>query len=167
MKTKKQKQSWGALAKGLRVSRRSLLDWRKLPGAPSTPSLAAWQTFVEENALGIAPNKLSPGRERLMQDNLDKRNHLLDLEIAEKEKRMVLVKEVDDFLFRTALLMKSILQTKLENELPPRLIGKSPAEMSIEGRAIVDEICTIFSSGEPETWNAKLQELNAARKATT
>jgi len=154
MKTKKT-ASWAALAKRLSVSRRSLLNWRRHPGAPSTPDFAAWEEFVLENSLGIAPNKLSPARAKLLEENLRKKNRLLDLQIAAQENKLVSVEAINDFLHKVAFTQKTVFYAMLENDLPPRLAGKTAPEMSIIGRETADRLCEIFST-ELDQWLSML-----------
>jgi hypothetical protein len=164
MKTKKQ-AGWGALARGLEVSRRSLLNWRRLPGAPETPDLKPWRTFVEENSLGIAPNRITPARARLMEENLSKRNHLLDLEIAKQENRMIEAAAVNEFLGRVGATQKTVFYAMLEGELPPRLVGKTQPEMTIIGRETADKLCDIFST-ELDRWLSALPKPKAVKPCT-
>jgi hypothetical protein len=161
MKIKKT-ASWAALAKRLSISRRALFDWRKHPGAPSTPDLAEWEEYVEENSLGIAPNKLSPARAKLLEENLRKKNHLLDLEIAKQENRMIDAAAVNDFLHKVAFTQKTVFYSMLEGELPPRLVGKDQAEMSIIGRETADKLCDIFST-ELDQWLSQLPTPKTAK----
>jgi hypothetical protein len=157
MKTKPfKKLSWGALAERLGVSRRSLGNWRKLPGAPGTCQLAPWRKFVEENSLGIAPNKITPDRARLMEENLVKRNRLLGLEIAKQEGKLVRTADVDQMLLRIASLQKIVLYQKLEREMPVRTDGKDTGEKLLIGRSIADELCEIFSQ-EADRWAAAVK----------
>ena len=154
MKTKKQ-TSWSELAERLKVNRRTLSRWKHLPGAPSTPDPEKWEEYVEENSLGIAPNKLSPARAKLLEENLRKKNHLLDLQIAEKENRMIDAAAVNDFLHKVAFTQKTVFYAMLEGELPPRLVGKDQAEMSVAGREMADRLCEIFSQ-ELDQWISML-----------
>ena len=154
MRTKK-RPNWGHLAQHLGVVPRTLSRWKHLPGCPATPDVEAWRKFVEENSLGIAPNKLSPARAKLLEENLRKKNHLLDLQIAEKENRMIDAAAVNDFLHKVAFTQKTVFYAMLEGELPPRLVGKDQAEMSVAGREMADRLCDIFSQ-ELDQWISML-----------
>jgi hypothetical protein len=156
MRTKK-RPNWGHLAQRLGVTPRTLSRWKHLPGCPATPDVEAWQRFVEENSLGISPNKITPGRARLMEENLVKRNRLLDLEISKQERRVIERAAVDELLLHVASLQKVVLGQKLEREMPARTEGKSAAERVLIGRAILDEICGIFSSRATQ-WREALDD---------
>ena len=156
MRTKK-RPNWGHLAQHLGVVPRTLSRWKHLPGCPATPDVEAWRKFVEENSLGISPTKISPGRARLMEENLVKRNRLLDLEIAKQERRVIERAAVDELLLHVASLQKVVLAQKLEREMPVRTEGKSAAEKVLIGRAILDEICGIFSSRATQ-WREALDD---------
>ena len=156
MKPKKQVR-WGGLAERLKVSRRSLSRWKRLPGCPPVPDFKAWQEFIETNALNVSPTKISPGRVLLLEQNLAKRNHLLDLEIAKQERRTIERATVDELLLHIASLQKVVLSQKLEREMPVRCEGKTAAERVLIGRAILDECCGIFSS-RAATWREALDD---------
>lgn len=153
----KKQPDWGHLADQLKVSRRTLFNWRRLPGAPEATNLAVWQKYVEENSLNISPTKISPGRARLMEENLVKRNRLLDLEISKQERRVIERATVDELLLHVASLQKVVLAQKLEREMPARTEGKSAAERVLIGRAILDEVCGIFSSRATQ-WREALDD---------
>ena len=138
---------WPLLAKQCGISRQSLLVWRKLPGAPQTPDKAAWLAFIDENDLGQVGNRVSKDREELMRENLAKRNRLLDMEIAVKNRTMVDRASVDAMLLHVATMQKAVLFPALERELPAKAEGRPAAEISVLGREIGDRICAIFSSG--------------------
>jgi hypothetical protein len=154
--------SWVGLARHIGVGRRSLLDWRKRPGAPAEPDLAAWEEFIQDCGLGIASTRLSPEREKLLQENLRKKNHLLALQIAEKENRMVSTEAINEFLGRVATTQRAVFYGMLENDLPPRLAGKTAPEMSIIGRQTADKLCDIFST-ELDQWLSMLPPVKPAK----
>ncbi len=144
-------ETWPKLAIRLRVNRTTIWEWRKLEGAPQTANYKAWQEFIAQRELGLASNKTSRGREELLKENLVKKNRLLDLDIANKERKSVDRSEVDALLLHVATLQKTVLFPALENELPAKAEGKSAAEIRVLGREIGDRICDIFSSAI-EAW---------------
>ena len=157
--------SWAALAKRLSVSRRSLLDWRRKPGAPPTPDVEAWEEFVEANSLGIASTRLSPEREKLMCQMLRAKTHGIELQNAERENRMIEVSAINEFLLHVGTLLKTVWYRELENDLPPRLAGKTAPEMSIIGRETADRLCDIFST-ELDQWISMLPPPKTAKPGT-
>lgn len=155
MSKKKKQDSWANLAQRLHVSRVSLTAWRKMPGAPATPDFDLWKDFVAENSLGIAGNRIGGQRETHLAAAVEKRNRLLDLEIAEKEGRMADRNQVNEMLTRVATLQKTILYAKLERELPAKAVGRTADEIARLGREFADELADIFARGIEEWRDAK------------
>ena len=77
-----QHEAWSELARQLKVSRQALLAWRRLEGAPEGAELGAWQKFVAEKSLGVAPNRVTRGRDELLRAKTEREIKLLDLKIA-------------------------------------------------------------------------------------
>ena len=146
-------QTWDQLAKALGVSVVSVNGWRNLPGAPADKDLGAWQAFQAENELGIAGNKGSASREELLKANIEKRNKLLDLQIAKEERTVVDRTVVDEMLLRLGSLQKTVLYQKLEKELPAKAAahGAAVEPMQILGREIADGLCELFGQ-EMDRW---------------
>ena len=126
-------------------------DWRKLPGAPQTASIEAWQAFIADNELGTVGNRVSGDREELLKDKLTKEIRLLALKIAREEKTSVDRAEVDALLLHIATMQKTVLYPALERELPAKAEGRTAAEVSLIGREIGDRLCAIFAS-QIESW---------------
>lgn len=145
--------TWGKLAIRLGVSVQSIKNWRKREGAPETPDLEAWQAFVDEHELGVVGNRVDKGREELLKENLIKKNRLLDLEIAVKEKRSIDRQLVDALLLRLGSLQKTVLFQRLEKEMPVKAAvhGAPVAAMQALGRETADAICEIFNQ-EMDKW---------------
>jgi hypothetical protein len=53
-------------------------------------------------------------------------------------------KDVDSWMIAAAEKLKSLLALKLKNELPPKLVGLQPDEISAKMDPIILEICKIF-----------------------
>ncbi len=145
------KATWGLLAKSLRVSRTAIDAWKKLPSAPSEPDPKAWKAFVTENGLGVVGNRLGRRREVLLEDSVSKKNRLLDIEIANKERRTVDREEVNKLLLHVGSQQKAVLFAALEREMPGKVVGRTASEISAEGRKLALRLCTIFTR-EVETW---------------
>ena len=133
--------TWGKLAIKLGVSTRTLQDWRKLGDAPDRPDLERWAAYIELMDLGSAGNRVSATREQLLKENLEKKNRLLDLQIAKEERTVVDREEVNSLFLHITTLAKTILYPAMERELPPRAEGRSATEISLIGREIADRIC--------------------------
>jgi hypothetical protein len=95
--------------------------------------------------------------EELKQGKLERENKKLDLELDRLGKKMVLIKEVDQLHLHIGSLQKAILIAKLEREMPVRTEGKTAPEKVLIGRAIVDELCDIFSQ-RIDQWKETLDE---------
>jgi hypothetical protein len=145
------KDTWAKLAIRLRVSRTAIHDWRQLPGAPQEPDPEKWKEFVQANGLGQAGNQTSGQREELLTIAVEKRNRLLDLQIAREERKSVDRGEVDAMLLNVASLQKTVLYPALERELPAKAEGKTAVEIAVIGREIADRICETLS-GAVESW---------------
>ena len=150
------KDTWPKLAIRLRVSRTSIDTWRKMPDAPEVPDYERWKAFVEMNELGRPGNKPNLGREELLKENLVKKNRLLDLEIAVKEKQSIDRNLVNGLLLRLGSLQKTVLFQKLEKEMPAKAAahGAPVAEMQILGRETADALCELFTQ-EMDKWGAE------------
>lgn len=140
------KPTWSKLSNRLRVSAKTVDLWKRLPGAPAEPDYEQWKAFVKERGLGVVGNRVGKSRESLLTENLVKKNRLLDLEIANKERKSVDRGEVDSLLLHVAAMQKTVLFPALERELPPRAEGKTAAEIAILGREIGDRLCDVFTA---------------------
>jgi hypothetical protein len=150
MQNRKTKQTWSAVAQALNVSRRTILDWRKLSGAPAEPSIEAWQAYREET--GLAPGKVSAEREKLLCDFLREKIRDLEGRNAEREHRTVGVEAVNTLFAHVVSLQKALLYRELGTELPPRMAGLGQPEMGLEGRKTAGRICLIMQEMEVP-WN--------------
>ncbi len=70
------------LSIALRISRRQLTEWNKLPGAPKTKLLSEWQAFIKENGLGFSDNKASHDREYWLTEKAQREVQKLDIQLA-------------------------------------------------------------------------------------
>lgn len=142
------KDTWAKLAIRLRVSRTSILAWRGLPDAPEVPDYERWKAFVALMELGSGVgNKVTKGREDLLKENLVKKNRLLDLEIEQKERKLVDRSQVNQMLLRVASLQKTVAFQKLEHEMPAKAVafGAPVEEMRKLGREAAEALCEIFA----------------------
>ena len=144
---KSEKPTWTELSQRLRFSQTSITEWRKLPGAPQEPIYEEWTVFIEDNDLGGQGRKSSEARENFLTARVQKQNRLLDIEIAKKERALVDRAAVDGMLLQVSSLAKTVLYQKMERELPAKLVGLTPPEMSIKMREAADEISEIIANG--------------------
>ena len=150
-KEKQNRPTWVHLAKRLRVSTNAISEWRKLPGAPDEPVLASWKPFIAENQLGVVGNRVAPRREALLESSVEKKNRLLDLEIARKEGRMVDRSSVDALHHAVFTRQKAVLFAALESEYPGKVVGRTASEIRMLGRQLAERICDVFSR-DVEQW---------------
>ena len=148
------------LADSLGCSRASLYIWLKMEGAPSTSNtkrhdIDAWEKFI--NSRGLKPvegDELNRGR--LQAENLQRKNALLEIEIDEKLGKLIPVVEVETEVTRMVHQFKSLIYTKLENELPPILEGMKAADIQIKQREAIAEAFAIL---EEDKWrNQRLKQ---------
>ena len=132
----------------------SLTKWRNLPGAPQKADLVAWQVFVEENGLGMLGRKPSKEREDELTKRVRNQNRLLEIEIAQKENKLVERDGVNALMFQICHFAKITMFQKLENELPAKAAGLLPEEIRMVARGIGDEICDLMRVGFGE-WQRK------------
>lgn len=139
----------------MQVSTTAILAWRKLAGAPTVPDYDQWVAFRDEQELGIVGNRVDKGREELLKENLVKKNRLLDLEIAEKERKSVDRNAVNQMLLRMGSLIKTVSFQRLEHEMPAKALGMgAPVEdMRRLGRETAEALCEVFAQ-EMDKWGA-------------
>jgi len=76
---------------------------------------------------------------------------LLDIKIANEEKKTVSRSDVGKMLLRVSTLQRGRLYAALEREYPGKVVGRTAAEISSIGRALADELCDVFKA-EEESW---------------
>ena len=122
----------------LGISTFSFYDWRRkyrdFPGPRedgrySIDELQLWRDNHPEKGQG-AGNKVTGRREELMCENLEKRNQLLDRQIAESERRLVNADAVIELLTRERTLALESLRKRMLSELPAELAGKQPSKIA-------------------------------------
>ena len=146
--------TWTELGKQLGVTRQTVYEWKKLPGAPTTPDVTQWKAFAAENQLGLVGNRVGKGRESLLEEKLVEEIKLLRIRNAKENRTVVDREAVDAMLLRVGSLMKPVLYHKLERELPPKAAGRAADEIAMLGREMADDICDIFRQGLEE-WKAE------------
>jgi len=151
---KADKLTWIALAEKLDVTSQSVVNWRKMPGAPTDTNLESWLAFVRDNSLGIAGNRVTKDREALLIEKLETEIALNRAKLAKEERTVVDRDAVDAFLLHVATLQKTILYQRLVRELGPKGEGKTAQELSVFGQAVADELATIFSNSI-EQWKSQ------------
>lgn len=141
------------LARALGVSRRTLSNWRKLPGAPTpasngTHNVTAWRDFVRANNL-----KGSESMEGVNCDSLKARKLLAEVEdrelrVAIKKGEYVKLSDVRQTWLSVVGQAVTLLRSKFENELPPILSGLDAQAIRDEACKAVDEVCQLLHEGQ-------------------
>lgn len=138
----------------LGISRPTLYKWREMEGSPtpgsdSSWSVLEWRTFMQEHDLGKASTGGGAGGDI----ELKARKLLVEVEtkevkLAVLKKLSIPVEKVRSFYASRVAEVVSILRNRLENELPPLLVGLDAVEIKTECSRVVDEIVESFNRGE-------------------
>ncbi len=136
--------AWKTLAKELDVSHQGLHLWRQLEGAPETADLGAWQTFKAERGLGRvrATGELNALKADLLREQIRHVRAKNEREAGDVIDRDV----VETMLVTLGQKLDLLLRLKLEVELPSRCVGKSIAELGIEGATLLEEIREVVNA---------------------
>lgn len=143
-----------ALAGALNVSRRTLNNWKKLPGAPKPAAngkhdVNAWLSFKanlkgedstgdEDADIGDLPSEPIL-RRRKLKLWCDER----EIELARLRGEVITVAEVRADWERRIARIKGFLKKRLENELPPILEGMDAPAIHGELVQLMDELCEV------------------------
>lgn len=126
------------LAAALGVTRRTLANWRKMPGAPEA-----------------AANGLKGGADRSGAQTEALKARKLLAEVEERELRVAVRKgeylRTEDVRRSWHTLVGkaiSLMRAKFENELPPVLSGLDAQGIREENCKAIDEICRLLHDGE-------------------
>lgn len=141
------------LAAALGVSRRSIANWRKMPGAPAakangTHDVLAWRQFLHDHHM----DGTSPGEE----EGLKIRKLLA--EVNEREFRLAVRKgeyirkdEVREAWLGRCGRVVNLLRSKFEKELPPILAGKDAPGIQELLSAAIDEVLAELHEGKGDS----------------
>ncbi len=134
------------MAAELGYSRQAIENWRTLPKAPQTPSLALWRRFIADHGLGVAGNRVGSQRETLLTETAGENLAILRLRRAREEGAVVAKSDLAAAAKRTIAAAKRELYQVLVSDLPLRLEGKSLAERRAILRAAADRVCDQWSA---------------------
>ena len=136
--------TWKNLAAELGVSAFSLHRWRHLEGAPVGPDLEEWKRFKAQRGLGRdrATPELATLRAELLGEQIQRERARNAREAGEVVDRDV----VETMLVTLGQKLDLLLRLKLEVELPSRCVGKSIAELGIEGATLLEEIREVINA---------------------
>ena len=80
----------------------------------------------------------------LRDEKIRKETQLLDLKISREHGEMMPVDDVESLVRYLSMTTKTLLYQRLGQELGPRAIGQTPAEINAVGNGVAAEICNIF-----------------------
>lgn len=134
-------------ARLLSISPYTFYEWRKRfedfpqpnpAGLFNAEDLRAFQDSHPDLGQGKS-NKVTGAREVAMTENIEKRNILLDLQIAEAEGRVVPGDKVVEYFVRERTLILESLRKRLLSEIPAEAAGKQPGKIAQLLRDALDE----------------------------
>jgi hypothetical protein len=137
-----------ALAKELGMSRQAIYDVRnRFSDAPKKhedgkrENLAAWQQFCAEHLIGkdVATKTLSDLKAELMREQIE----LARAKNKREAASVIDLEAVESGMATLSQKLYLLLKLKLTVELGPRGVGKSAAELNLEGESILEEISEV------------------------
>ena len=144
------------LAAALGVTRRTINNWRKIPGAPEPASngshnVSAWRDFVRANALKGGEDSVGARTDALKARKLLAEVEERELRVAVKKGEYLPTEEVRRSWLVLVGKAISLMRAKFENELPPIMSGLDAQGIREEASRAIDEICSILHTGERGT----------------
>lgn len=117
----------------------AIRQWRKLPGAPDTPDVEVWKSYIEANDLGLGGNRVGSDREQLLCAKLEKEIKRLDINIEKDMRQLVSIDDVSAFV---ASLLLGVKQTvyQMARELPRQIVGDELAEAQAKAQPYADQV---------------------------
>jgi hypothetical protein len=141
-----------AIAAALHISRTTLDAYLDKPGAPKEgpngwdfAKVSRWISKTAKNTATTAKSnpELAALKIRELQLKCDRLAHKL-----ETEQGLYIAKaDIGPALHNLALNMRSLFQRKAENEMAPRLAGRTELEITAEMKRLVDDVCEINEEG--------------------
>jgi DNA-binding transcriptional MerR regulator len=143
------------LAALLGVTRRTLHNWQKLPGAPKAMSngeypVAEWREFVRVRGLKTG-HPVTTNDEALKARKLLAEVEERELKLAIKRGHFVALDQVrQEWTTRVGQAI-ALMRARLEMEAPPILAGLDAFGIQDRLAKIIDEICAALHSGDATT----------------
>ena len=144
------------LAAALGVTRRTINNWRKIPGAPEPASngshnVSAWRDFVRANSLKGGDDSVGARTDALKARKLLAEVEERELRVAVKKGEYLPTDEVRRSWLSLVGKAIALMRAKFENELPPIMSGLDAQGIREEASRAIDEICQILHTGERGT----------------
>ena len=140
--------NYNELAEALGVTRQAIHSWRKLEGAPEanangTHEVAAWREFVKQQGLkndeDISDVESSLKARKLLAEVMER-----EFRLQVKQGEYVLLDEVYQSWMSLVAQARSLLESRLLNELPPILSGKDAHGIRAELEVALQESFAIL-----------------------
>ena len=141
------------LARVLGVTRQTLYSWRKKkdepkPSSNGTHDIVAWRSFINSNEL---KSELAPYAETLKARKLLAEIEDRELKVAIRKGEYILLNDVREGWLMNVSKVRSLLEARLLNEMPPILTGKDAIEIRNELEKVLMEIYATLHSGGKTT----------------
>ena len=143
-------ENYVELAKILRVTRRTIQNWRKRSDAPKPDAngfhdVAAWREFMRRAKLaGHCSDEEAALRLRRLQAETEER----EMRLADRKAAYVSVAEVKKEWCEMTARVARVLRQKFEVELPPLLMGYGAADIQTMNQRAIDEAMTMLHEGK-------------------
>lgn len=146
-------KSWIELAEILGVTTETIRQWRKIPDCPQessnrTHDVIAWRQFVKARGLRGNTGELEFNETQLRGRKLLAEVEERELKVAIRRGFYVTMEAVRERWTFHVAQAHSVFRNKLENELPPLLVGLDAVEIRKEMSKVVDEITATLRRGD-------------------
>lgn len=145
--------SWLELAEILGVTTETIRQWRKIPDCPKessnrTHDVIAWRQFVKARGLRGNTGELEFNETQLRGRKLLAEVEERELRVAVKRGFYVTMEAVRERWTYHVAQSHAVFRNKLENELPPLLVGLDAVDIRKEMVKVVDEITATLRRGD-------------------
>jgi hypothetical protein len=145
--------SWLELAEILGVTTETIRQWRKIPDCPQessnrTHDVIAWRQFVKAKGLRGNAGEMEFNETQLRGRKLLAEVEERELKVAIRRGFYVTMEAVRERWTYHVAQAHAVFRNKLENELPPLLVGLDAVEIRKEMVKVVDEITSTLRRGD-------------------
>lgn len=135
------------------VARQTVDIWKKKPGSPKprsngTHDVLKWVAFIKAEGLAAKGQSETPDEAELRLRKLFAEVEDRELKVLVRKGQFVPIDAVRERWFYHIGQANALLRNKLENELPPLLVGRDAVDIRKEMARVVDEYIAIMNSGD-------------------